>query len=256
MNDVKQKDVAVVPKAEITPMDMLNMAVQQNADLDKLEKLMALQERWEANEAKKAYVRAMTAFKADPPELFKNKHVRYETSKGVTEYNHPSLDHVANTLAEAMSKHGLSFTWETEQGEGGLIKVSCIITHEQGHSERVSLQSSPDQSGGKNNIQAVGSAVKYLQRYTLEAAAGVATKDRTDDDAQTAEPVELITEEQANTLHSLATETETLAGFEAWLKTIKIDSISQIRADKYDYCLERLNNAITARQEKAKKNAN
>jgi len=251
-------EVKVIPetkplaKADITPMDMLNMAVQQNADLDKLEKLMALQERWEANEAKKAYVRAMTEFKANPPELFKNKHVRYETSKGVTEYSHPSLDHVANTLAEAMSKHGLSFTWETEQGEGGLIKVSCIITHEQGHSERVSLQSSPDQSGGKNNIQAVGSAVKYLQRYTLEAAAGVATKDRTDDDGQAAEPVEFITEEQVNTLHSSATETGTLKGFEKWLKTIKIDSIGQIRADKYEYCLERLNNAIAARKQNAK----
>jgi len=38
---------------------------------------MALQERWEANEAKKAYVSAMTAFKSESIEILKDKSVSF-----------------------------------------------------------------------------------------------------------------------------------------------------------------------------------
>jgi hypothetical protein len=48
------------------------------------------------------------------------------------------------------------------------------------------LTSGPDTSGSKNPIQALGSAVSYLQRYTLLSLAGLATEDQ-DDDGATAE---------------------------------------------------------------------
>ena len=38
-----------------------------------------------------------------------------------------------------------------------------------------------DTSGGKNNIQAMGSAVSYLERYTLLAITGLSTKEMDDD---------------------------------------------------------------------------
>ena len=73
--------------------------------------------------------------------------------------------------------------------DAGMIRVSCIITHVLGHSEQVSLQCGADQSGKKNNIQAVGSTVTYLERYTLLAATGIAVKDQ-DDDARRSESPE------------------------------------------------------------------
>jgi hypothetical protein len=157
-------------------MAMLQIAVQQGADLDKLQKLMDLQERWEASEARKAFVSAMSAFKANPPELFKNKHVKF----GNTEYDHATLDNVSIAIGEGLSKHGLSHRWETSQVDGK-IKVTCVITHNLGHSEEVSLESTADTSGAKNSIQAIGSTVTYLQRYTLLAATGMAVQDQDDD---------------------------------------------------------------------------
>jgi len=50
-----------------------------------------------------------------------------------------------------------------------------------GHSESVTLQSATDDSGKKNNIQALGSAITYLQRYTLLSITGLATEDQDDD---------------------------------------------------------------------------
>src|SRR5215472_13811391 len=55
------------PEHSITPMQLLQMAMSQNADFYRLEKLLDMQMRWEASEAKKAFVSAMAAFKADPP---------------------------------------------------------------------------------------------------------------------------------------------------------------------------------------------
>lgn len=171
----------------VTPAQMLQTAVEQGADLDKLEKLMGLHERWEANEARKAFVVAMTAFKENPPTITRDRHVSFETSKGTVDYKHASLDQVSASIGKALSEHGISHDWDIEQLDGGLIKVTCVLTHSMGHTKGVSLQSSPDQTGGKNNIQAIASAVTYLQRYTLLSATGMAAQDQ-DDDGQTAEP--------------------------------------------------------------------
>ncbi len=163
---------------------MLQVAVEQNADLDKLQKLMDLQERWEANEARKAYVTAMAAFKKDAPEIVKDTHVSFRNRAGdVTEYDHATLDQVSNVIGKALAKHGLAHSWKMNQTENGRITVLCIITHELGHSEQVSLPAMPDTSGGKNAIQATSSAVTYLERITLLAATGLAAAGQDDDGA-------------------------------------------------------------------------
>ena len=167
-----------------TPMTLIELGVQRGASIEQLAQLMELQERWERNEARKAYTAAMNAFKANPPELTKNKFVSFATSRGKTEYRHATLDQVSGIIGEALSKYGLSHRWEVEQLDGGRIRVTCVLTHDKGHSERVSITGSPDESGSKNPIQAIGSAVTYLQRYTLLAATGLAVKDGSDDDGR------------------------------------------------------------------------
>ena len=104
-------------KLAVTPMDLIQLAVGQNADIDKLEKLMNLQLRWEANEAKKAFVTAMNAFKADPPEITKNKLVAF----GQTSYSHATLDQVCGKVTESLSKHGISHRWRVEQIDGLIL---------------------------------------------------------------------------------------------------------------------------------------
>ncbi len=93
-----EKQKALIKTESVTPADMIKMAVAGGADLEKLEKLMLLQERWEGNEAKKEYHKAMAAFKANPPEINKDKQVSYNTNKGKTEYRHASLANVCNKI--------------------------------------------------------------------------------------------------------------------------------------------------------------
>lgn len=171
------------PVEVTTPMQLVAMAVQQGADVEKLSKLMDLQERWEKNEARKAFVVAMNAFKASPPEIIKNRHVAF----GNTSYDHATLDHVCEQIGNALSRHGISHRWSVEQ-KSGLIRVSCVLTHEKGHSEETTLEGPADSSGSKNAIQSIGSAVTYLERYSLLAATGLAAKGQ-DTDGMLPEPL-------------------------------------------------------------------
>lgn len=179
--DRDQAALAVIPTAQITPMQMLNMAVQQGADLEKMQKLMDLQERWEANEARKAFVVALNAFKADAPKIIKTREVSFGAGK--TSYKHALSGVASEQIGEALAKVGISHRWDVLQFDGGKIKVTCILTHALGHAERVSMEATPDTSGSKNSIQAIGSAVSYLQRYTLFASTGLVPKDADDDGA-------------------------------------------------------------------------
>lgn len=171
------------PVPAVTPMAMLQLAVEKGASVEQLERLMALQERYEANEAKKEFVAAMTRFKESPVVIEKNKLVDFTGNSGKrTHYKHATLANVCDTIGPVLSGVGISHRWETEQLDGGLIRVTCILTHARGHSEKVWLQAKPDESGNKNSIQAVGSTVTYLQRYIFLAATGMAVQDQRDDD--------------------------------------------------------------------------
>jgi hypothetical protein len=150
-------------------------------DIDKVQRLLDVKERWEAIEASKAFVEAMAAFKREPVEIFKRKQVGYNTKDGdFVGYKHAELSDVTDAIAPAMARHGLSFDWDIHQGSG-LITVDCVVTHVLGHSKKVTMSGAPDSSGKKNQIQQVASTITYLQRYTLLAVTGMSTKGEDDD---------------------------------------------------------------------------
>ena len=186
MNEIiEHKATGLAPiSTPTTPMAMIAQAVANGAPVETMERLLAMQERWEANEARKAYVEAMSRFKASDLSIHKNKPV----SAGQAKFSHATLDNVCDVLVPSLAAVGISHNWHTEQADGGQIRVSCILTHVAGHSERTTLQASPDTSGSKNAVQAIGSTVTYLQRYTLLAATGCATTDQ-DNDGRSNSPI-------------------------------------------------------------------
>lgn len=179
MNAVVQHSLPGVPEAQAlsTPLRMLEIAVSQNADIAKLEKLMDLHRAWEANEARKAFVAAMAQFKAEPMNILKRKDVNIP---GGAKFKHATLADVVDGVVSNLSKYELSHKWITEQ-EGDAITVTCVITHAAGHSESTQLKAPPDAGPGRNKIQAIGSTITYLQRYTLMAVCGLAAKDMDND---------------------------------------------------------------------------
>lgn len=229
--------LAVVPQrtSAITPMEMLAKAVDQGADLDKLTKLMDLQERWEKNEARKAFITAKAAFYREAPKITKNKHVVHN------DFWHATLDHIVEQVAPVLAKHGLTHSWSTAQDDKA-ITVACILTHELGHSEQVSLRAAADMSGSKNAVQGVGSTITYLERYTFLAVTGLAAKNEDKDGRNNAD---FVTTDQADTLQAVAEEVG--ANIPAFLKFYGAESFATIPAAKYKNALAALEKKRTAK---------
>lgn len=168
-----------------TPADLVALAISSGADLDRIERLMQMKLEWEREEARKAFDDDMARAKLSPPTIKKDKHVRFETKNGRTDYWHASIGTVVEAVVGWLAEHGFSHRWVTEQS-GNKIRVTCVIKHRLGHTESTTLEASHDQSGGKNDIQAMVSAKSYLERHTLTAATGLATHDQEDDDGRSA----------------------------------------------------------------------
>jgi hypothetical protein len=207
-----------------SPASMMMAAISKGMDLDKLEKFMQLQENWEANEAKKAYYKAMALFSQNAPEIVKDRQVSFGAGKA--SYTHASLANVSNSIRAELGKYGLSPKWITVQNEG-IITVTCTITHELGFSESTSLSAAPDTSGNKNSIQAVGSTITYLERYTLLALTGLATKDMDDDGNGSSSQPDKITEAQVNEIKKIIEDKNIdIVPFFKWAKVTKIEDIT------------------------------
>lgn len=161
------------------------IVMNPDVDLDKLERMLVMKERMDAQRAKSAFAQALSDAKAMIAPIIKDTTVDYSTNRGRTRYNHETLAGIAKAIDPALSTYGLSYRFKTSQ-ENGYVYVTCIVSHRDGHSEQTTLSGAPDQTGSKNGFQAVGSAVTYLQRYTLKALLGLAAGD--DDDARTAAP--------------------------------------------------------------------
>lgn len=236
----KSASATVERSAPVTPMEMLQLAVERGADLDQLQKLMDLHDRWEANEARKAFVAALASFKSEPPVIIKTRRASFVGRSGgsKTEYQYATLDNVSAIIGEALSKHGLSHTWKVAQNhESKEITVTCVLTHEYGHAEETTMSAMPDDSGSKNFIQQIGSTVTYLERYTLLAATGLAAADQDDDgDGGGAATVDEYQKEQI-----IALIRETQADTAQFCKYMGAENVDQIKAADFDKAIRALN---------------
>lgn len=198
MNEVATREadgsVTLTPgmqvQAQPTPSDLLRIAVEQGADLDRLERLMALQERWEAGQAKRAYDQAFAAFKAEAVKIVKNRTV---TDGPLKSKRYAELHAVVNAVTPALSRNGLSSSWKLTKDEPNWIEVTCYLKHVAGHCETMTMGGPPDAGGAKNAIQARASTVSYLERYTLKGILGLSEEgDDNDGAAEIAEEVAAV----------------------------------------------------------------
>jgi hypothetical protein len=170
-------EIAVVQR-EVNPLAILQQAVDKGASIEQVTALMGLVERYDANQARKAFNVAFSEFKAEAITIVKNVTVLAGPLKD-TKY--ANLFGVVDAVTPMLSKHGLSHSWKLTKDDPTWMEVTCTIRHILGYSESVSMGAAPDVGPGRNAIQARGSAKSYLERYTLLAATGLSASDEDDD---------------------------------------------------------------------------
>ena len=169
------------------PMSSAMAWIKAGGTMAELRDMLALQKEYEADEARKAFAADMAAFKLNPPTILKDKHVEFQTAKGITAYDHATIGEVCDKIITAAAKYGFTHRWVPSKAEGGQQVVTCVVSHRLGHFEETTLTGPKDESGGKNSIQATASTNTYLSRHSLLMAFGFATKDQPDDDGRGSE---------------------------------------------------------------------
>ena len=191
-----QPDLTIVP-VDNSPAALMQIAMSKGMDLDKLEKMLELQERYEANEAKKAFIRAMAKFKANPPDIYKDKkNTQFDSM-------YTSLSGLVNKTIPKLSEYGLSHNWNYSTAANGNPEVTCVLTHELGHSISVTQDAAPIQlknKGGQivtNPIQQVKCTQTYLKITTFEAVTGLVSREANlNDDGNASGSVVLVNNQQ------------------------------------------------------------
>lgn len=200
-----EKTTAVAKTDNSIPANLIELALKQKAPIEQLEKLLALQERWEDRQAKKVFLIAKSEFQSRCPILQKTKRVGFTSKKtgGKVDYAYIPLGDIAQQIKGILKDCGLSYCWKTKENNG-LITITCIVSHIDGHSEENSMSAGKDDSGMKNQIQQIGSTMTYLQRYSLIGALGISTADVDADAQQPKEKTVKLTKQQSSDLLSKA----------------------------------------------------
>lgn len=87
------------------------------------------------------------------------------------------FEDIDRVVRPILQRHNLAIAFDVEERQGGGIVVRPILTHTNGFTERGGGMPLPaDQSGGKNAVQAVGSALQYGKRYTMCAMLNIQTE--------------------------------------------------------------------------------
>jgi hypothetical protein len=163
----------------ITPETLLGLAVSSGQNVENLKGLMELYREWRADKASAAFYQALNLFQETVAPIKRTSAVDYPSKNGAVKFRFAALSEIITTIRPALAKAGLTVRWTSEE-EGSKMRVTCCITHVDGHSECTSLEAEADLSGSKNPIQAKGSTLTYLQRYTVSMALGIVTEDDTD----------------------------------------------------------------------------
>lgn len=174
-----------LPIAANAPAALLGVitraAADSTLDLDRVERLLVLYEKMTAKQAEQQFVEAMARFKANAPRISKDKLVSFPSERGGNvSYRHATIGEVCDKIVPALAAVGISHRWDLERREAR-IYVTCVLTHEGGHSTRTTWDGAPDDSGKKNTLQQGASTITYLERYTLLAATGIGVSEQDDD---------------------------------------------------------------------------
>jgi len=184
MSDEKQTaltitDVGDTEVAARNPTDILiELAIQHGADVDKLERLIALKNSEEARRAKLEYDRHFALMQAEFTPVSKGKEAK-DGQKLL--YKYAGLDQIQKLYGPIIAAHGFSYRWYEQALEGDSKRVVLRISG-YGHAEENYFDLPKAKAPLMNDIQAAGSMSTYGRRYTFIAGFGVIIDD--DDDGR------------------------------------------------------------------------
>lgn len=156
--------------------------------VDTLERLLAMQERVYATQAKQAFTEAKIEMRPELPEVTMKGHIiiRDKQTNAITQDTpFARFEDIHDAVVPVLSRHGFDLKFRNGLSPDGKIMVTTILSHIGGHEESTDFILPHDSSGSKNSVQAVGSSTSYGKRYGVLSILNIKVAGE-DDDGQAA----------------------------------------------------------------------
>ncbi len=164
---------------------LIQLAIEKNLDMDKLERLLAARKELIQDAAKDAFFDALSKFQSACPVVPKKKKAtvtsRREGAASFT-YKYAPLGDIVKAVAPLLDKFGLSYTIKLKH-ENNIQIATCTVHHVAGHSEATEFRAPIDTSAVVNDMQKAASAATFAKRQAFCNGLGVLTADEDDDGA-------------------------------------------------------------------------
>ena len=150
------------------------VALDPHATVEKLECVMAMYERLKAKEAELAYNAAKSRIlkKLGGIKIIKNRSVLSDVEKGNPQkgtyeaFKYAPLEEIDKHLRPLLAEEEMDLSYSDEPQAGGGILIRGRLKHlSSGHYEDSFMPAPLDTTGGKSEVQAVGSTNSFLRRY-------------------------------------------------------------------------------------------
>lgn len=153
-------------------------AADPQCDIEKMERLMQMHERFQSRQAEQQYAEALASMQQELPSISERGGIRDRSGKIQSTY--ALWEDINEALKPTLAKHGFALSFRIPRNDKG-VEVEGVLSHRAGHSERTSILLPADVSGNKNAVQAVASSVSYGKRYTAGALLNFTTHGEDDD---------------------------------------------------------------------------
>lgn len=208
----KQEAASEVVDYSASVLDVISRAARDpSVDIDKLERLIAMQERIQTRDAEMAFNKALNAAQSEMRPIAAN------AANPQTRSRYATFDKLDRVLRPIYTLHGFSLSFdEGESPKPDHVRVLCYVSHVGGHTRTYHRDMPADGKGAKGGdvmtkTHAAGAAGSYGARYLLKGIFNVSVgEDDTDgnlparhvpliDDAQWSELVQMIEASKADT---------------------------------------------------------
>ena len=173
MQKIKKEIVVAKPKVNNSVETLISQAITANVPIETLERLMVMRDKVKNEQAKEAFISAMSQFQAKCPIINKNKDVLNKDGKTVR-YSYASLDSIVSQVKDILGNCELSYTTQVKN-ETGFVTAVCKITHVMGHSEESEFKIPVDTEGYMSAPQKYASALTFAKRYAFCNVLGIMT---------------------------------------------------------------------------------
>ena len=224
------------------------LAANPDVDVSKLESVLDMQERILAKQAEMEFNAALSRVAQKMPRITRSNSVGYKdkndpNGKEVEAFRFASYEDIDKAVRPLLVAEGFSLSFDTDMKDGGGVIMHGTLSHIGGHSRVSSMPLALDNSGGKNNVQGMGSTVSYGKRYTMCMLLNIVTVGE-DNDGQD----QYLSNELAVEIDLLVT--EAAADKEKFLKYMNAETVQSISAKDYKKAKSMLENKMRKQEVK------